>query len=267
MSRAKLNFVATDSTLTSSQRAELLKTDNKDLSFDFTYWKLTSAGSTGREILVYGKANYEFSYPDFQSWASGTVPTVFSCLPVLKVKDLSPSSKFHGQEVVLAEAIVIDTFLAGRFGLLGDNEWESLAIQSFYSNIHYLRERCTRTTMFVEPELRKKARDTYLNETLVKFCEDHEHHLKANGSNGHYIGDKLSLADIHLSNIIHFFSTIPWSKMALDIFQQYESLWKVNETVGKVPAIAEWRQTDLYKELVETSLKFYVLHGVPEDKP
>ncbi|KAG0280608.1 Glutathione S-transferase S1 [Linnemannia exigua] len=268
MTRAKLDFVATDSTLTSSQKAEILKADNKDLSFAYTYWELTSAGSTSREMLVYGKAHYEFNYTTFEGWASGTVPTVFSALPVLQIKDLRPSSKSHGQEVVLAEAMVIDTFLARRFGLLGDNEWESLAIQSFYSNIHYLRERCARSTLFVAPELRKKGRDEFLNTTLVKFCEDHEHHLKANGSNGHYVGDKLSLADIHLSNIIHFFTTVQWGKMALDCFQQYESLWKVEETVKKVPAIAEWRQTDLYKGLVEKSIVFYtVYHAIPEDKP
>ncbi|KAF9133443.1 Glutathione S-transferase S1 [Mortierella sp. 14UC] len=267
MTRAKLDFVATNSTLTSSQRDGILKVDNKDLTFSYTYWELTSAGSTSREILVYGKANYEFNYPDFEGWEKGTVPTVFSVLPVLKVKDRRSSSKSLNHEVVLAEAIIIDTFLAKRFGLLGDNEWESLTIQSFYSNIHYLRERCFGSTMMIQPELRKKAREEFLNETLVKFCEDHEHHLKANGSNGHYVGNKLSLADIHLSNIIHFFSTIPWGKMALERFQQYESLWKVNETVEKVPGIAEWRQTELYKGLVEKTIDFYSGNGVPDEEP
>jgi hypothetical protein len=121
----------------------------------------------------------------------GTVPTVFSALPVLKVKDCRPSSKSLNHEVVLAESIIIDTFLAKRFGLLGDNEWESLTIQSFHSSINYLRERCAGSTMMVLPELRKKGRDDFLSGALVKFCEDHEHHLKANGSNGHYVGNKV----------------------------------------------------------------------------
>ncbi|KAF9908498.1 hypothetical protein EC991_009762 [Linnemannia zychae] len=265
--RAKLEYVATNSTLTSSQRDEILKLDNKDLTFMQTYWELTTAGSTSREILVYGKANYEFSYVNFEGWQKGTIPTVFSFLPVLKVKDRRPSSKYHDQEVVLAETMIIDTFLAKRFGLLGDNEWESLTIQGFYSNIHYLRERCFGSTMIAPPEVRKKARDEFLNETLVKFCEDHEHHLKANGSNGHYVGNKLSLADIHLSNIIHFYTTVPWGKMALERLKQYESLWKVNETVEKVPAIAEWRQTKLYKSLVENTINFYLNFAVPDEEP
>lgn len=121
------------------------------------------------------------------------MPTVFSVLPVLRIKDRSPSSAFQGKELVLAEASVIDTFLARRFGLLGNNEWESLAIQTFYSNIHYLRERASSSTMAVPVAMREKNRDRYLNVALKKFCEDHEYHLKENGSNGHYVGDKVSL--------------------------------------------------------------------------
>lgn len=119
------------------------------------------------------------------------MPTVFSLLPVLRIKDRRPASKFEGKGLVLAEAAVIDTFLAGRFGLLGDNEWESLAIQTFYSNIHYLRERCFSSVLDVPPELRKKGRDNYMNVQVTKFCEDHEYHLKENGSNGHYVGNKV----------------------------------------------------------------------------
>ncbi|KAG0296129.1 Glutathione S-transferase S1 [Linnemannia gamsii] len=266
MTRAKLDFVSSSS-LTSAQKAELLKVDNKDLTFTHMYWELASVGSTSRDILVYGKANYEFTYPEDEKWEKGMVPTVFSLLPVLRITDRRPSSKFEGKGLVLAEASVIDTFLAGRFGLLGDNEWESLAIQTFYSNIHYLRERCFSSVLDVPSELRKKGRDNYMNVQITKFCEDHEYHLKDNGSNGHYVGNKLSLADIHLSNIIHFFSTVTWGKMALDRFQQYESLWKVKENVDKVPAIAEWRQSSIFKGHEEASIAWYANNAIPEDEP
>ncbi|KAF9549900.1 Glutathione S-transferase S1 [Mortierella hygrophila] len=266
MTRAKLDFVS-NSSFTSSQKTELLKVDNKDLSFTLTYWELCAGGSTSREILVYGKSHHEFTYPDNEEWHKGTVPSVFSVLPVLKIKDRRPSSPFQDKELVFAEAIIIDTFLAGRFGLLGDNEWESIAVKTFYTSIHYLRERCFSFVLVVPAELRKKARDDFLDGSLKKFCEDHEYHLKANGSNGHYVGNKLSLADIHLSNVIHFFSMASWGKMALDRFKQYESLWKVKETVEKVPEIAEWRQSALFKGLEECTVRFYTAMTDPEDQP
>lgn len=66
MTRAKLDFVS-NSSFTSSQKAELLKVDNEDLSFTLTYWELCSAGSTSREILVYSKAHHDFTYPDVKN--------------------------------------------------------------------------------------------------------------------------------------------------------------------------------------------------------
>jgi len=46
--------------------------------------------------------------------------------------------------------------------------------------------------------------------------------------------------------------------MALDRFKQYESLWKVKETVEKVPEIVEWRQSATFKSLEEASIGFYI---------
>jgi starvation-inducible outer membrane lipoprotein len=55
--------------------------------------------------------------------------------------------------------------------------------------------------------------------------------------------------------------------MALDRFQQYTSLWKVKETVEKVPAIAEWRQSEIFKRHEKASIEWYANNAVPEDKP
>lgn len=57
--------------------------------------------------------------------------------------------------------------------------------------------------------------------------------------------------------MIHYFSTMPWGEMALDRIKQYKSLWKVKETVEKVPEIAEWRQSATFKGLEQNSIGFY----------
>lgn len=91
----------------------------------------------------------------------------------------------------MAETIVVDQFLAKRFHLLGDNEWEEFQIKGFYSNIHYLRERSFMNVTFTHADKRKIALEKFLTKTLPAFIEDHEFHLRANGSNGHYVGDKV----------------------------------------------------------------------------
>jgi len=94
---------------------------------------------------------------------------------------------------LLTESIAIDLFLAKRFHLLGDNEWEEAIIKGFYSNIHYLRERSLMTVTWTHPSRRKIALENFIGKTLPQFIADHEFHLRENGSNGHYVGDKVIL--------------------------------------------------------------------------
>ncbi|KAF9197519.1 hypothetical protein BGZ49_002003 [Haplosporangium sp. Z 27] len=162
--------------------------------------------------------------------------------------------------------MVIDVFLAERFGLLGDNKYESLTIQSMYSSIHYLRERTFSEVAGVPEDHRFKTRGLFMKHTLKKFLEDHDFHLRDNGSNGHHVGNKLSLADIHLSNVIHFWETMPWGKMVLDEFKRYESIWKVKETVDNVPEIAAWRATPEFKKYEVQSVGWYADLIVPGDE-
>ncbi|KAK3839342.1 MAG: hypothetical protein JOS17DRAFT_728831 [Linnemannia elongata] len=238
----------------------LAKTDNKDLFFFLSYWEIAAVGSTARDLLEYAGVKHEKLAPTYAEWSAGQVPTAFSVMPCLKVK--GP----NGMEFNMAESEVIDTFLAERFGLLGDNAWEAMTIRTFYTNIQYLRERAFTETLWVIDSEKKKARDQFLGHSLPKFLEDHEFHLQENGCNGHYVGDKLSLADLHLANIIHFFGTVPWAKMALDEFQKYEAVWKVKESVDRVTELDNWRASDEFKRYEKGSHDYYTKNcTVPED--
>lgn len=93
----------------------------------------------------------------------------------------------------MAESIVVDQFLAKRFNLLGDNEYEEMTIKGLYSNIHYLRERSFMTMTWTYADKRKQALESFLTQKLPRFIEDHEFHLKANGNNGHYVGNRVKL--------------------------------------------------------------------------
>ncbi|KAF9360452.1 Glutathione S-transferase S1 [Mortierella sp. AD094] len=260
--RPKISYKSEDPSFTSYEVTRILEeTDNKDVHFTFYYWDIASVGSTSREILRIGKTNHTFEEPLDSDWSDNKVATSFSFLPMMKIT--TP----NGKELTISESMVIDVFLAERFGLLGENKWESLTIQSFYSNIHFLRERTFSEVADVPKERRKETRDMFFKYTLKKFLEDHEFHLQENGNNGHYVGDKLSLADLHLSNVIHFYETLPWANMALDEFKKYEAVWKVKETVDKVPEVIAWRATDKFKEYEKGSVRWYNRLVVPGEEP
>lgn len=85
----------------------------------------------------------------------------------------------------------MDNYLAKKFNLLGDNDWEELTIKGIYTNIHYLRERSFMNVTWTYPDKRAEALAKFLNTTLPNFIADHEFHLKENGSNGHYVGNRV----------------------------------------------------------------------------
>ncbi|KAF8930174.1 hypothetical protein EDD21DRAFT_419847 [Dissophora ornata] len=248
LNRPKITYKSADPSFTSVEKTSLLEnTENKDLLFTLTYWDIASVGSTGRDMLVYGEytygAKYKFESPSDDDWDNGKVYTFFSCLPMLKVS--APNGK--------------------RFNLLGDNKLESLTIQSHYSNIHHLRERAFSKVTGVPKDRLREAREVFFNTTLKKFLEDHEFHLKENGDNGHYVGDRLSLADIHLANVIHYLQTLPCGKMAEDAFRKCESVWRVKENVDRVPSLAARRATEEFKMYEKNSMTWYSRLAIPGD--
>jgi len=84
-------------------------------------------------------------------------------------------------------------FLAKKFGLLGSNEYEEQTIKAFYSSIHYLRERSLMKMTWTFPDKRKEAFETWTTRNFPHWIELHEQHLKRNGGNGHFFGDKVPM--------------------------------------------------------------------------
>ncbi|KAG0098592.1 hypothetical protein BGZ93_011029 [Podila epicladia] len=93
------------------------------------------------------------------------------------------------EEVLLAEAMVIDVYLAEEFGLLVDNIYEELTIKAFNSSSHFLMERFSR--LLASAAERKRNMETFIDIFLPKFICDHEFHPRNNGKNGHYVGSRI----------------------------------------------------------------------------
>lgn len=72
----------------------------------------------------------------------------------------------------------------------------------------------------------------------------------------------MTLADIHLWNIVHFFGTVPWGQKAIDEFKKHSSVWKVKETVDGLPQLAKWRTSEEFKATERSSIEDYADTGL-----
>ncbi|KAG0003562.1 Glutathione S-transferase S1 [Modicella reniformis] len=229
--------------------ARAVSADPSNAKYDLLYFQISCIGATPRHILSYGKANWTNRFP--KDWKGNEeYDTPFGVMPVLTVRT-------DNEEAVLAESIVVDLYLAKKFGLLGSNEYEEQTIKAFYSSIHYLRERSLRRLTWTFEDKRKEAFETWITKDFPNWIVLQEEHLKRNGSNGHFFGDKITLADIHLASILDHFAELPRGNEIVDLFRASPLLWKVRENVLQNPSIAEWRQSDEFQSIVQGGKNLY----------
>ncbi|KAF8937349.1 hypothetical protein BGZ58_002844 [Dissophora ornata] len=192
-------------------------------SFKFMYWPINAVGSTGREIMAYGDAKWE---------------------------NLSP-------EAMLSEAIVVEHYLAKQFGLLGDNEYQESLIKVFHSSSSHVQANFAQMVTWSLPEVKAKQLDFFKSSILPTWIQTHEKHLADNGNNGHYVGNKLSLADIRTACAIEHFAVQPEASELMEIVNKSVALCKVRETVAVHPKIAPWRASEQYQKLSQGSVAFF----------
>ncbi|KAG0211475.1 hypothetical protein BGX28_007836 [Mortierella sp. GBA30] len=238
--------------VTSAEIAKAL-TDPRPSSYKLEYFDVSGVGAVPRDILAFGQADWE-PLP-ITNWPA-EIKAPFGVFPVLHIKTAS------GVEVKLSESIILEHYLAKRFGLLGDNEWEEQQIKMFHSSSLYLRERLFMRVTWNYKEVMDKALETFLTQHLPLWIETHTKHLKDNGSNGHYIGNKLSLADLQTANDIdHFQFTFGGDKI-VELIKKSPEIWKVKETVDAEPMLQRWRQSEAYKKHLAMSQAIYTNTGV-----
>ncbi|KAF9574285.1 Glutathione S-transferase S1 [Mortierella alpina] len=234
---------------TTEETSRILEADHKSVEYDLFYFDFSCVAATPRYILSYGKAKWNDQHPkEWEDKEEYDCP--FGVMPVLHIKS-------EEGKAMLAESVVIDMYLAEKFNLLGSNRYEAETIKAFYSSIHYLRERSQTRVTWTFADKRKEAFERFMANMVPWWIKVHEQHLERNGGNGHYFGDRISLADIHLVSVLDHFSELPRGDEIVAIFRASPLIWKVRETVLANPEIAAWRESEDCKNLLEGGKKFY----------
>ncbi|KAK9758418.1 hypothetical protein K7432_017824 [Basidiobolus ranarum] len=232
-----------------ADKTELEKSLANPESFRLLYFPINAVCSTSRDILSYGGANFENIYP--KDWKKEKFNTPLEALPVLYIKTKD------GKDLVLSEVVVIDSFLAKKYNLLGDNDYDEQLIKIFYMSTHYLQERFATACTWSHPSVQAGQFEYFKKNMLPTWIKTHEKHLVENGSNGHYVGNKITLADIRTANAIAHFSQQPDSEEYINLIKKSEPIWKVKEMVESQPEIAAWRASEAYQKLEIASKEFF----------
>ncbi|KAF9387826.1 hypothetical protein CPC16_006845 [Podila verticillata] len=156
----------------------------------------------------------------------------------------------------LAEINTIEHFLAKRAGLLGKDEWEEHQVKMYLNSTHSTISFLIHSIVPMPKEDRPAFLEKFKASKLPQWVKHHEKHLAANGSNGHYVGDQLTIADIKTASVIEHVV-----RLCGDAPQVSEELtpaiWAVKTNLEKNPKYQEWRATEQYQQYTATNIGFF----------
>ncbi|KAI9284725.1 hypothetical protein BC943DRAFT_361064 [Umbelopsis sp. AD052] len=195
--------------------------------YDFFYFDRHGIALTGRSLLALGGFDWSNKFPE--NWTEvEKAKTPFGRLPVL-IETRADGSKF-----ILAESNAINRYLARKsgLGLLGSNEDEAALIDQYYESWGEIVAKGGRIRRLrdLEPEKYAEQFETFKETVAIPILLRHEEALIKNGT-GYYVGDKLSLVDVHATCLITAFGPL------LSIEEKYPHLWKLAENVRSLEPV------------------------------
>ncbi|KJZ74129.1 hypothetical protein HIM_06578 [Hirsutella minnesotensis 3608] len=158
--------------------------------YELAYFAWSGMAEPCRAILHYLEADWKDVSYSFDQWPG--------------LKDHQPGSGNGEPTLELAESTAIERYLANQGALRGATDAEAVLIDSYRASMTDTLARLSKYRFFLggDDEQMAELRAGYLKaaEELVKF---HERVLARNGGgNGHYVGDRLSVADVTLAIIM-----------------------------------------------------------------
>ncbi|KAJ1964491.1 hypothetical protein GGI12_001387 [Dipsacomyces acuminosporus] len=203
-------------------------------SYTLRYFDAKAVAETSRVILAFGGESWENAYP---AWPQEKANQPIGKLPVLV------ETSEDGSEFVLSESFAIEKYLATKYGIYITADAKQAARQDeLRCQIKDLTQSVIEYKWGAE-----SARPQNLekhNAYAEAFIKYHEAALKANGSNGHYFGDKTTYVDLALYASVAVIRSISAELMpGADRFFTEENapeLSKVLKAVAAEPTLASY---------------------------
>ncbi|KAF9439275.1 hypothetical protein BGZ76_006004 [Entomortierella beljakovae] len=219
-------------------------------TYKVLYFEVHGRGELTRTLLAYSGAKWSELTVD---WANQKQHTPFQVLPVVY------ETTTDGTVLELAESPAIERYFADKFDLNGKNEYEKHKVDQVVSSVEAAFQVFANKVTGAPIDSRLVEINKFYNEVLPKFIQVHEERLKKNGSNGHYVGDSITFADIKLAAFIGRIQLFRVKGSDEPPFSAEKTplLWKVYETVYSNPNLKAWKNSERYQAISASTLRMF----------
>ncbi|KAF9951950.1 hypothetical protein BGZ70_000796 [Mortierella alpina] len=227
---------------------------NDDVIYRILYLKLHGMAATTRIILAIAGVQWESIFPTDWSVEKHQVP--LGVMPVLY-----ETHRSIGLTLEIPESEAIERYLARKFHLLGNDPWEETSINVFYCSSNAVMSLYVNKVLLAFPDTKARELEKFVTKDVPVWIAQHEKWLAKNGSNGLYVGDQLSIADIRSVVCLDRFMTIPECK---DMFspEKTPGLFRMRQRLESNPRYSAWMASAEFEAIsVSTRQRLAVLSG------
>ncbi|KAF9914019.1 hypothetical protein BX616_009125 [Lobosporangium transversale] len=219
----------------------------KENKYQLLYFHIHGVVTGLRAMFAMSDADYTFTHP--VDWKAEKPNTPLGAMPVLY--ETVPAT---GETVELAELSVIEFYIGSKYGWTGDNVWENNLIRMYHSSTQSMFDKLVTTVVRAPKENYDQMMEIWAGSILPEWVEYHERALKKNGSNGHYVGNKLTLADIKTATCIDNIITLTGDRHISR--EKTPAIMAVYDHLESLPKYAEWKASEQWKTYAENNKQY-----------
>ncbi|KAI8867157.1 hypothetical protein GQ42DRAFT_164985 [Ramicandelaber brevisporus] len=174
-----------------------------NIKYELVYWKGICGRSEGiRALFAILGIDYTYTGVTFAEWPEYKPSTKRGQLPMLRIRDAATDELLEE----IGESTSIERLLAKRYGIINVDSDEELAeIEAARSDMEYVLTRFWDYNVGPDGFAKTEVALGMFNKAATSFASFHEKLLANNSNgNGHYVGDKITIADIGLVIMVKF---------------------------------------------------------------
>ncbi|KAF9128603.1 hypothetical protein BGW39_004899 [Mortierella sp. 14UC] len=213
-----------------------------DSTFEIRYFHVHGMGAMSRTIITIGGG--KLANVHAEDWAIFKPTAPFGAMPLLTETPADGKTRLQ-----IAESDAIEHYLARKFGLFGNGSvFEEVLVESFASNTQALiNEIFDKYTIIQDPAVKAANKGPLIGHHIARWIKHHEEHLQANGANGHYVGNKATLADVKTDYVITIIQAMTGEALVSE--NKTPAIWRVRQEMDKIESVAAWKASEEYKSI------------------